>query len=84
MKEVKSLKKIAFLGVYQHIASSLKANASGPSAQKKRKLLSVAASSGKWSVTDTKSSVTEAEDSVLKKKLDECLVGGLSHYREEL
>jgi len=86
MKEVESLKEIAFLGVYQYIASSLKANASGPPAQKKRKVLSAPAASarsGKWCVRNT-SSVTEAVDSIVKKNLDECLVGGFSRYREEL
>ena len=80
MEDVKSLERIAFLSVYQHITSSLAAK-EGPPAKKKRKLgllsSGAAARSGKWSV-----SVDPI--AIIKKKLDENLVGGFSRYREAL
>ena len=87
MEEVKSLERIAFLSVYQHITSSLAAK-EGPPAKKKGKLgllsSGAAVRSGKWSVISTTSSVSVDPIAIIKKKLDENLVGGFSRYREAL
>ena len=83
MSEVKSLKEIALLGVYEYITLSLTAKAEpikkGPPVKKRRKLLP-AAGSGRWSITAEEVDPIEQT----KNKLAEYLVGVNCHYREEL
>jgi hypothetical protein len=89
MSEVKSLKEIALLAVYNDIEVSLmakrKAKEEGPPVKKRRKLLT-AAKSGNWFVTRNAAEMNPRTNPIdqTKKKLDEYLVSAFSHYREEL
>jgi len=79
MSQVKSLKEIALLGVYQDIEVSLMAKLipikEGPPVKKRRKLLP-SAKSGRWFVTRNAAEMNPRFDPTeeTKKKLDEYLV----------
>jgi len=89
MSEVKSLKEIALLAVYNDIEVSLMAKLipinEGPPVKKRRKLLP-AARSGNWFVTSNAAEMNPRTNPIdhIKKKLSEYLVSVFSHYRDEL